>query len=315
MSTHLGRLLAIAGPTAVGKSAVAVALAQRLQGEIISADSVQVYRGLDIGSAKPTPAERQGVSHHLIDICDPDERYSVARFQADCDAAVAAVRRRGHLPILVGGTGLYMRAALRAYAFTREEHDPALRAALQAEAQAEGTAALHARLARHDPAAAQKIHPNDERRILRALEVLAQTGRPISESQVQHQAPPRYDYLLVALTRERAALYADIEARVEAMLDAGWEDEVRGLLARFPPDAPGLAALGYAELIAYLQGRLPRAEAVGLIKRNTRRFAKRQLTWLRAEPRIRWVEAGKASGREGVVEETVKVVAGEWIGP
>lgn len=309
------RVLAIAGPTAVGKSALAVALAQRLDGEIVSADSVQVYRGLDIGSAKPTLAERGGIPHHLIDICDPDERYSVARFQADCDAAVAAIAGRGRLPILVGGTGLYMRAALRAYVFTAAEHDPDLRAALQAEAAARGSAVLHARLAAADPAAAAKLHPNDARRIIRALEVLAQTGRPISESQVQREAPPRYNYCLIALTRERAALYQAIEARVDAMLAAGWLEEVRALRQRYPEGAPALGALGYAELGQYLAGELPWEEAVALIKRNTRRFAKRQLTWLRAEPRIRWIDVGEATGREELVEEIVKVAAGEWAQP
>jgi len=312
MSALHSRLLAIAGPTAVGKSALAVALAQILGGEIVSADSVQVYRGLDIGSAKPTPAQRQDIPHYLIDICDPDEQYNVARFQSDCDAAVAGVLARGRLPILVGGTGLYMRAALRAYVFTEAAHDPELRAALTAEAAALGAPALHARLAGRDPAAAARIHPADARRIVRALEVLAQTGRPISESQIQRQAPPRYNYCLVALTREREALYQAIEARVDAMLAAGWLAEVDGLLRRYPPGAPGLRALGYAELVQFRQGVLPWEEALARIKRNTRRFAKRQLSWLRAEPRIRWIDVGKASGREPLVEEIAKTAAGEW---
>lgn len=297
------KVLAIGGPTAVGKTALAIGLALRLGGEVISADSMQVYRGLDVGTAKPTQQEMQGVPHHLIDVCDPDEVYSVARFQADAQRLITEIAGRGRLPILVGGTGLYMRAALRAYSFTEEQHDPELRRRLEAEAEGIGNAAMHARLVTVDPAAARRIHPNDRRRIVRAFEVLEQTGRPISESQYQLQAPPRYEYQLVGLTMERSRLYARIEERTDAQLVAGWPEEVAELLRRYPPRLAPLRYLGYGELVAWRRGLSTWAEAVAAIKLNTRRYAKRQLTWFRAEPRIRWYDVGEAKPNTDLVEE------------
>lgn len=306
------RLLVIVGPTAVGKTALSIRLAQRLGGEIISGDSMQVYRGMDIGTAKPTLEERAGIPHHLIDIVNPDEPFSVAQFQRLADTAIAEITARGRLPILVGGTGLYTRAVLEAYTFGEGAGaDLALRAALQAEEEANGPGHLHRRLTAVDPEAAARLHPNDLRRIIRALEVFLQSGIPISAQQTKEAAPLRYAAVQVGLFTQREALYDRINRRVDLMLEAGWLAEVEGLLARYSPELPAMRALGYLELTHYLRGRLTRPEAVALIQRNTRRFAKRQLTWYRRERRIHWYDPVENS-QERVASAIGDLLAGDW---
>ena len=305
-------VLVLVGPTAVGKTAISVAVAKRLGAEIISGDSMQVYRGMDIGTAKITPEEMQGVPHHMIDIKNPDEPFTVAEFQERTDRLIREIVGRGRLPMLVGGTGLYIRSVLEPYTFTPMEGDPELRRQLAAEEEQHGPGHLHRRLQEVDPKAAAKLHPNDLRRIIRALEVYTLTGIPISSTQTAAGAEPRYDDLFLALTMDREALYRRIEQRVDQMLAAGWLEEVRRLLERYPPHLPAMQALGYRELVQYYRGLLTLPEATALIKRNTRRFAKRQFTWFRRERRLRWIDVTSAEARASVVEAIAQMAEGKW---
>lgn len=305
-------LLVLVGPTAVGKTALSVAVARAVGAEIISGDSMQVYRGMDIGTAKIRPEEAGGVPHHLIDIKEPDEDFSVAEFQARVDELIPQICARGRLPMLVGGTGLYVRAVVEKYTFTPMEADHELRARLRQEEERHGPGYLHARLQQVDPVSAARLHPNDLFRIIRALEVYAQTGVPISATQTAADAEPRYDDLMIGLTMDRAQLYARIDERVDAMLAAGWLEEVRRLLSRYPPHVRALQALGYRELVLYLRGLLTWDEAVALIKRNTRRFAKRQFTWFRRERRLRWLDVTDPEARNRAAGEIVRLVREKW---
>ena len=305
-------LVVLVGPTAVGKTAISVAVARAVGAEIISGDSMQVYRGMDIGTAKIRPEEMGGVPHHLIDIKDPDQEFSVAEFQARVDELIPQICARGRLPMLVGGTGLYVRAVVEQYTFTPMEADHGLRARLRQEEERHGPGYLHARLREVDPVSAARLHPNDLVRIVRALEVYEQTGVPISATQTAGFAEPRYDDLMVGLTMDRAQLYARIDQRVDAMLAAGWLDEVRGLLSRYPPQVRSLQALGYRELVLYLRGLLTWEEAVALIKRNTSRFAKRQFTWFRKERRLIWLDVTGPDARNRAAEEIVRLIREKW---
>lgn len=305
-------LLVLVGPTAVGKTALSVAVARRIGAEIISGDSMQVYRQMDIGTAKITTAEMEGVPHHLIDIKWPNEPFSVAEFQQRVDGLVQQIHSRGRLPMLVGGTGLYVRAVTQAYTFTEMEPDLNLREQLRQEEAERGTGYLHRRLAAVDPASAQKLHPNDTFRLVRALEVFELTGVPISQSQTAAAAEPRYDDLLIGLTLDRELLYRRIDQRVDAMFAAGWLQEVEGLLQRYGPHPRAMEALGYRELVLYLRGIITWAEATELIKRNTRRFAKRQFTWFRRDERIRWLDVTEPAARNQAVAEIVKQAEAKW---
>jgi tRNA dimethylallyltransferase len=281
-------LVAVVGPTAVGKTATAVALAQRLGGEIVSADSRLLYRGMDIGTAKPTLIERAGVPHHLIDVADPDEIWSLATFQARAHQAIAEIHRRGRLPLLVGGTGQYQRAVAQGWQIPQVEPDPRLRQALEDWARQIGPHGLYARLKLLDPPAAEQIDPRNLRRTVRALEVILSTGKRFSAQRQQTESP--YRLFQVGLNLARPELYARIDARIEAMIRAGLEDEVRGLLAAgYSPDLPSLSAIGYKEMIVYLCGEITLAEAVAQIKHNTRVFVRRQANWFKpGDPNIRW---------------------------
>lgn len=282
------KVAVLAGPTAVGKTEVALALAPALGAEVVNADSLQVYRELDIGTAKPTPAERAVVPHHLIDVAAPTEPYDAARYLTDAREVIAQLIRRGVPPLVVGGTGLYIKALLGGL-FPDGGKYPEIRARLRQELAARGLPALYERLRQLDPATAGRLPSGDTYRILRALEVAEGSGRPLSELAAAHRFADRpYETVKIGLTLPREELYARIEARVEAMLAAGWLEEVKGLLRRYPPDLKPLKALGYRHLVAYLQGELGFEEAVAAIKRDTRRYAKRQLTWFRADPEIRW---------------------------
>lgn len=279
------RTLAIVGPTAVGKTNLALALAQALDGEIVSADSRQVYRGMDIGTAKPTPAERAAVPHHLIDIVDPNEEFSLARYQDLAGTTIAAIATRGRLPLLVGGTGQYLAAVLQGWQMPRIAPQPALRAALEHEAAAHGSEALHARLAQIDPAAAASIAATNVRRVIRALEVYEVTGRPISEQRAM-LAPP-YRVHICWLTLPAPELYQRIDTRVDRMIDAGLLDEVRGLLARgYGWELPAMSGLGYREFRPYLEDRATLEEVIQRLKYDTHAFARRQPTWFRRLPAI-----------------------------
>ena len=276
-------LLAIVGPTAVGKTALSIALARALGGEIVSADSRQVYRGMDIGTAKPTAAERAAAPHHLVDIVDPDEDFSLALYQELAYAAIGDIVARGRLPLLVGGTGQYLAAVLEGWQIPRVPPRPELRAELERAAEQAGAAALHARLAQVDPAAAAGILPGNVRRVIRALEVYHVTGRPISEQQAKH--PPSYHIRTLWLTLPSASLYARIDHRVDIMIEEGLVDEVRGLVARgYGWDLPAMSGLGYREFEAYLAGEATLEQAIERLKFDTHAFARRQPAWFRRLP-------------------------------
>ena len=279
------RVVAVVGPTASGKSALALRLAEELGGEILSCDSMQVYRGLDIGTAKAGPAERAQVPHHLLDVVDPDEDFSAARFAELADAAAAGVAARGRVVVACGGTGLYVRAWLRGL-FPAPRPDPAIRA----RHREAGAAAVRARLVAVDPAAAAAIMPTDLVRLSRALEVFEQTGVPITELRARAARGPRYPARIVGLAPPRPLLHERIDARFDAMMAAGLLEEVRRVVARYGPAIRPLGALGYAQLRDHLQGLLPLDEAVRQAKRDTRRYARRQLAWFRAEPDVTWHE-------------------------
>ena len=282
------RVVAIVGATAVGKSAVALALAERVGGEIVSADSRQVYRGLDVGTAKPTHAERARVPHHGIDVADPPERFDAARFRRLALDAIAGATARGHPTIVCGGTGLYVRALQRGL-FVGPPADRELRAELYGRETAGGAGTLHAELARVDAATAHRLHARDLVRIVRALEVHRLTGRPISVWQDEHRfASADVDMLVLGCRRPREELTARIAARCDAMLAAGLLDEIRTLEARGFGAAPALESVGYRQMRAHLRGALDYPAAVDAFRRATRRLAKRQTTWWRADPAVVW---------------------------
>ena len=282
-------LLVIVGPTATGKSSLAIALALRLRGEIVSADSRQLYRGMDIGTAKPTSEERRLVPHHLLDSLAPDTPYTLTQYQADAQAAIAAIHARGHLPVLVGGTGLYVRAVVDNLAIPEAPPQWELRRELEAQAAREGAAALHKRLAALDPASAARIDPANVRRVIRALEVCLVTGQPFSA--LQGARPSPYRPLLLGLTCERARLYARADRRVDAMLAAGLVDEVRALVARgYDWRLPAMTSLGYGEIGAYLRGETSLEEAIKQLKYHTHSYIRRQYSWFRPDTRIHWLE-------------------------
>ena len=300
------RLWFLVGPTASGKTAVGVAVAERTGAEILSLDSMALYRGMDVGTAKPTPAERARVPHHLIDVAEPHEAFSTGRYVAAAEAAIAEVAGRGRRPLFVGGTALYLKALTEGF-FEGPPADWALRNRLKAEAAAHGSPALHERLRAVDPAAADRIHPNDLRRIVRALEVHEITGQPLSEQQTQFGAPsPRYDCMIAGLRRDRAELYQRIDRRVDAMFEQGLVDEVRALLGS-PRGISHAAAqfVGYREVIAALRGELTLAEASERIQTHTRQFAKRQLTWFRHIDAIRWVDAAEGTTVEELADRVI----------
>ncbi|MCC2257499.1 tRNA (adenosine(37)-N6)-dimethylallyltransferase MiaA [Intestinimonas aquisgranensis] len=287
---HQPKLLVICGPTASGKTALGVALAQALNGEVVSADSMQIYRGMDIGTAKPTKEEMGGIPHHMLDVADPAEDYSVARYVHDADACVRDILSRGKLPIVVGGTGLYIDNLIAGRDFA--PFTGAWREKLQARAREEGLPALHEELRRIDPDRAEKLHPNDEKRILRALEVWYETGETITAHDERTRSlPPKYDALRVCLQfSRREDMWDRIDRRVDLMMEAGLEEEVRDLLTSgVPPTATAMQAIGYKEFAAALRGEEPIAQAVDEVKLRSRQYAKRQLTWFRRTPDIRWL--------------------------
>jgi tRNA dimethylallyltransferase len=288
------KLVVILGPTGVGKSEIAVDVALAAGGEVVNADSQLVYRGMNIGTAKPSEATRQGVPHHLIDIVDPDEDFNAARYRELALEAIEGIRTRGKNPIVCGGSGLYLRALLHGI-FVGPAKDASIRGRLEEESQVSGLNVLHERLQRLDPAAAAKIHPNDGHRIVRALEVFEVTGKPISDWQTEHGFKESAFYVLkIGLNRQRSALYHLIDRRTEEMIAAGLLEEVEGLAASgYALDLPALQSIGYRQIGLHLRGELTLDEAVALIKRDSHHLAKRQLTWFRADKEIRWFDAEK----------------------
>ncbi|HEY5269614.1 MAG TPA: tRNA (adenosine(37)-N6)-dimethylallyltransferase MiaA [Anaerolineales bacterium] len=287
-------LIVIVGPTAVGKTEISIQLAERLGGEIVSADSRLFYRGMDIGTAKPTSEERLRIPHHLIDVADPDETWSLAVFQRLAAGAIADIHARGRLPFLVGGTGQYIHAVTHGWAPPATEPDARLRAVLEGLAKSQGNDWLHQRLALLDPPAAQAIDPRNLRRTVRALEVIFSTGCRFSDQRGQGESP--YRLLTIGLIRPRPELYARVDARIEAMFAAGLLDEVRSLLALgYSPDLPTMSAIGYRECAAVLRGEMSLEGAKVCMRRLTRIFVRRQANWFKAEDaEIHWFEAGEA---------------------
>ena len=286
------RVVCVVGPTASGKTKMGVALAKRFNGEVVSVDSMQIYRGMEIGTAAPTPEEMAGVPHHMIGVADPAESWSVSRFTQEADRCIQDILRRGKLPVLVGGTGLYLDALVRGQTFAAGQQGGAVRLVLQQRLAREGAAALLEELAAIDPETAARLHLRDEKRILRALEVYRETGETISEhDRKSREMPNRYDALYIGLSfRDRQELRDRIDRRVDIMVEQGLLDEVRQLLTGgLPRDATALQAIGFKQFLAVADGTATEAEAVEEVKLRSRQYAKRQLTWLRRNPRIHWI--------------------------
>jgi tRNA dimethylallyltransferase len=281
-------LILIVGPTAVGKTEIAIQLAERLNGEIVSADSRLFYRGMDIGTAKPTREERARVPHHLIDVANPDETWSLAQFQQEARRVIAEIQARGKLPFLVGGTGQYVRAVTEAWSPPEVKGDERLRKELEKLAEAKGIYWLHAKLNSLDPEAAEKMDARNVRRTIRALEVILTTGRKFSEQRGQAESP--YRLITIGLTRPRQELYARVDARIESMFAAGFVDEVRGLLERgYSPNLPSMTGIGYRECVGIVKSQLTEEQAKVQIRRATRVFVRRQANWFKStDESIRW---------------------------
>jgi tRNA dimethylallyltransferase len=311
-----GPVVCIVGPTATGKSDLGVWLAEQTGGEVISADSMQVYRGMDIGTAKLKRDEMRGVPHHLIDVVDPDQPYSVADWTKAADAVISRLHSRGKLPIVVGGTGLYIRSITENLDFAEQKGSTEVRDQWQAFADAHGTEALHQELAKRDSASARRLHPNDVRRIVRALEVYEVTGRPLSASYNWGFRGGRYETLQFGLEMGRELLYNRVERRVDHMLSLGLMDEVQGLLqAGYSPDLQSMQAIGYKEPVQYFLGNMSQDEAVADLKKNTRRFVKRQFSWFRRDERVQWLhlkEDTRAEETFGLTmrEQALQLLAG-----
>jgi tRNA dimethylallyltransferase len=304
-------VLVVVGPTAAGKTDLAIALAEVLGGEVISADSRQIYRGMDIGTAKATPEQRAKVPHHLLDVVDPDQTLTLAEYQRMAYDAIDGVQARGRVPLLVGGTGQYVRAVVEGWRIPEVAPDLALRAVLEAEATSAGAEALHARLAGLDPLAAARIDYRNVRRVIRALEVCLITHRPISDQQTK--SPPPWRAVWLGVTRERPELYARIDARLDRMMSAGLLEEVRRLAAAgYRWNLPAMTGLGYRQIGQHLRGEIDLEAAVALIKKGTRRFVQQQYNWFPFDdPAIRWLDPGAVSLEDLVIRRTDSL----WPGP
>ena len=301
MPSRADTLLVLVGPTAVGKTAAAIALAERLGAEIVSADSRYLYRGLDIGTAKPTPAELARVPHHLVDVTTPDQPWSLSQYQAAAYAAIDGIRARGRLPLLVGGTGQYIRALTEGWVLPPGAPEGAVRAELEQALAREGLPALVERLRALDPASAAQVDLRNPRRVVRALEVVLATGESFSAQ--RRKQPPPYAVAMLGLTRPRPALYARIDARIAQMLADGLVEEVRGLAAQgYGWELPAMSALGYRQIGAYLRGEATLDEAVAQLRRDTRQFVRRQANWFKpADPAIHWFDAGDVNVLEAML--------------
>ena len=300
----MNKLLCILGPTASGKTALGVALAKLFDGEVVSADSMQIYRGMDVGTAKPTKEEMDGVPHHMLDICDISESYSVARYVQEADACVVDIISRDKLPIIVGGTGLYVDALINGREFSAQNEDPDLRQRLEDQAERDGIDSVRNILKNHDPDSYERLHPNDKKRIIRAAEVWLSTGKTITQHDRETGSlPPKYDAIKIGLNFEnRSELYARIDKRVDIMLDNGLIDEVRSLLAN-NNNGTALQAIGYKEFSEYIAGKMSLEEACEAVKQGSRRYAKRQLTWLRRDSSIHWITMSEPVNFNAVVQD------------
>ncbi len=304
------RVLIVCGPTGIGKTTAAIGLAQRFGGQIVGADSMQIYPQMDIGTAKPTPAEQAAVAHHMIDVVDPDEPFDAARYAVMASACIQKMVRADILPVVAGGTGFYIKALLYGL-FDARSPDREIRRRLEEQAATGGLAALYVALKRSDPVSAARIHPHDRFRIIRALETLESTGQPISSLQHRHGfAESRFEAFKIGLEIDRATLYARINQRVDAMIAEGLLDEVRALLGRgYGADLKSMQSIGYRHMIAYLAGDMPWNDTVAQMKRDTRRYAKRQFTWFKSDPEIVWQAPGDVPGLAPAIDAFLKTGA------
>ncbi|MFV0342007.1 MAG: tRNA (adenosine(37)-N6)-dimethylallyltransferase MiaA [Anaerocolumna sp.] len=300
-------LVILTGPTAVGKTELSIRLAKKINGEIISADSMQVYRRMDIGTAKIKQEEMQGVSHYLIDLLEPTQEFNVVKFQEYALGAMQEIYAKGKIPIIVGGTGFYIQSVLYGIDFKENEEDSTYRKELEELAQVKGQDFLHDELKKVDENSAKSIHPNNVKRVIRALEYYKQTGLKISEhNEEQRQKESLYNFCYFVLTNEREILYDRINLRIDKMLEAGLLEEVKGLLdSGCTKDMISMQGLGYKEIISYLQGESTLEEAIYLLKRDTRHFAKRQLTWFKREKDVTWIEKNKHEDKDDKILEVL----------
>ena len=291
----LPKVIVIVGPTASGKTSLGIRLAKKFNGEIVSADSRQIYRGLDIGTAKPTLKERQTVPHHLTDVKYPNQPYTVAQYKRDCLRAIRQIVKKNKLPIIVGGTGLYIKAVVDNLSIPRVKADPLLRKELEQELQSRGLNFLYNELIKLDPEAAYIVDPRNPRRVIRALEIAMSTKKPFSET--RRQGKPLFEFLQIGISRPKEKLKERINKRIDAMVETGLVEEVKNLIKKYPLGTSAFEAIGYREIIDHLEDRLSLEEAVELMKRNTWYFAKRQLTWFRKDKSIHWITTPRKAER------------------
>ena len=303
-------LIILSGPTACGKTSISIALAKRIHAEIISADSMQIYRGFDIGTAKITEAEKEGIPHYMIDEMDPDEECNVFEFQSRAQKYIADIISRGKIPMIVGGTGFYIQSVLYDIDFSDESGDKSYRHQLEKLAEEKGSDYLYQQLIECDPDAAKEIHPNNSKRVIRALEYFHETGQQISEhNRMQHEKESPYNFAYFVLNRPRHILYERINKRVDQMIQEGLAEEVSVLLQKgYGEDLLSMQGLGYKELIPYTKGLITLEEASELLKKNTRHFAKRQITWFKREKETIWIDLESYSSIDAAVEDMVQIV-------
>lgn len=310
------RVVCVVGPTASGKTKMGAAIARRFGGEVVSVDSMQIYRGMAIGTAAPTAEEREGVPHHMIAVADPSESWSAARYAAEADACVQDILRRGKLPVLVGGTGLWLDALVRGTEFAAGSQGGAVRQALQARMEAEGPDALLEELRQIDPDAAAKLHLKDKKRIIRALEVWQETGETLTDHDRRtREQPPRYDAVYIGLDfADRQDLRRRIDRRVDRMVEQGLLEEVRELLSSgLSPDATALQAIGYKQFLAVERGEITEAEAVEEVKLRSRQYAKRQLTWFRRNPAVHWIYWEKIPDFPAALQKATEILTAQGL--
>ncbi len=309
------KLICIAGPTASGKTALSIALAKLLDTEIISSDSMQLYRGMDIGTAKPDMAERDGVVHHMFDVAEAGETFSVARYQQMADACAQEILSRGRIPIVCGGTGLYLDALIDGSTFSGDETNLEAREKYNAIAREQGAHALHEMLRKVDPESAERIHENNVKRVVRALEVYEQTGMTIGEMNARNKRPePKYDAILFALCpTERQTLYDRIDRRVDQMVELGLLEEARRLLEQGRLTGTAGQAIGYKELVPYLQGQATLSDCLDTLKRASRNYAKRQLTWLRRDGRVNWIYYNSAEEFPAILQQVTEILTARGV--
>ncbi|MEW8972096.1 MAG: tRNA (adenosine(37)-N6)-dimethylallyltransferase MiaA [Mesobacillus sp.] len=305
------KLIVLIGPTAVGKTKLSIELAKKFDGEIISGDSMQIYKGMDIGTAKITVAEMEGIPHHLIDIKEPDESFSTAEFQELVRKKIDEISSRGKMPMIVGGTGLYIQSVIFDYHFTDAPSDPAFRRSLEQTAEAEGQDFLHGKLKEADPESASRIHPNNVRRVIRALEIIHCTGKTAGELQENQSPELLYETALIGLTMDREILYNRINYRVDLMVEQGLLDEVKYFYDKGLRDCQSIQAIGYKELYDYFDGKVSLELAIENLKQNSRRYAKRQLTWFRNKMNVEWFDMSESKDAEKKFAEISKFIEGK----